>query len=289
MQDHLVRILTGDGHLRAVAALTTGLVEETRRRQGTDPTATVALGRLATGAALLGSLLKGAQRLALRLEGSGPLQHLAAETDAHGLVRATLKIPVAGLPPKNGRYDVAGAVGRAGFLHVVKDLGLREPYHGMVQLVSGEVAEDLAWYLTASEQIPSSVALGVSLGPDAAVAVAGGFLVQAMPGCDEELLATLESRIRTLPPVTEILTHDVGPQELLQQLFAELPFTVQARTGLVFRCTCTRNQVAGVLRALGREELLQLAAGAAETAVTCEFCKERYLFSPREVAALTPQ
>jgi molecular chaperone Hsp33 len=159
----------------------------------------------------------------------------------------------------------------------------------MVQLVSGEVAEDLAWYLTASEQIPSSVALGVSLGPAAEVAVAGGFLVQAMPGCDEELLATLEGRIRTLPPVTEILGHDAGPQELLQRLFAEFPFTVQARTDLVFRCTCTRHQVAGVLRALGREELLQLAAGEAETAVTCEFCKERYLFSPREVAALAPQ
>ncbi len=289
MKDHLVRILTGDGGLRAIAALTTGLAEETRRRQETDPTATVALGRLATGAALLGGLLKGEQRLALRLEGSGPLRKLAAEADAHGLVRATIKVPQAGLPPKNGRYDVAGAVGRAGFLHVVKDLGLGEPYRGMVQLVSGEVAEDLAWYLTISEQVPSSVALGVSLGPGAEVAVAGGLLVQAMPGCDEELLATLESRIRSLPPVTEILGHGEGPQELLTGLFADVPFSVQARTELSFRCTCTRSQVAGVLRALGPEELRELAAGEGETVVTCEFCKERYAFSRQEVSALAQQ
>ncbi|MDX9709201.1 MAG: Hsp33 family molecular chaperone HslO, partial [Trichloromonas sp.] len=163
MTDHLVRILSKDGSLRAVAAATTNLTESIRRRQGTDPTATVALGRLVAGAALMGALLKGDQRLALMIEGSGPLQRLHAETDAFGHVRGSIKNPIAGLPPKADRFDVAGAVGKAGFLHVVKDLGLKEPYRGMVQLYSSEIAEDLAYYLTTSEQVPSTVGLGVAL------------------------------------------------------------------------------------------------------------------------------
>ena len=286
MNNHLVRILSNDGTLRAAAALTTLLVEETRRRQQTDPTATIALGRLVTGAALLGSTLKGAQRLALSVEGNGPLQRLAAETDAHGAVRATLKVPVAGLPPKEGRFDVAGAVGRAGFLHVVKDLGLGEPYHGTVQLVSSEIAEDLAWYLTTSEQVPSSVALGVALDREAQVKVAGGFLVQAMPGCPEEVLETLENRILSLPPVTEVLGRGEAPEALLDDLLSGFPYTVQGRLDLAYRCSCKRRQVAGVLRALGPDELRQLAEEQETVTVTCEVCKEVYSFTRDEVRAL---
>jgi molecular chaperone Hsp33 len=286
MNDHLLRILAEDGSLRATAALTTAVVEETRHRQQTDPTATVAIGRLVTAAALLGSLLKGAQRLAVIIEGNGPLRQLSAETDAHGLLRATLKQPLAGLPPKDGRYDVAGAIGRAGFLQVVKDLGLREPYRGMVQLVSSEVAEDLAWYLTSSEQVPSSVALGVALGPRAEVAVAGGFLVQAMPGCPEERITALEERIGTLPPVSTLLGHGQAPEQLLAELFAGIPYQVQGRTELVYRCTCGRDQVRAMLASLERSELQQLAAENEEVTVTCEFCKEPYRFSAAEVAEL---
>ncbi|MDH3998034.1 MAG: Hsp33 family molecular chaperone HslO, partial [Desulfuromonadales bacterium] len=163
MSDHLIRIISEDGAIRASIADTTLLCEETRRRQQSDPTATVAVGRLATAAALTGSLLKGQQRIALTLEGNGPLGRVQAEADALGQVRASLKVAVAGLPPRDGRFDVAGAIGRAGFLHVVKDLGLKEPYRGMVQLQSSEIAEDMAYYFTTSEQTPSSVALGVEL------------------------------------------------------------------------------------------------------------------------------
>ena len=167
MTDHLIRVLTLDGAIRVSVAATTALVEEVRLRQQSDPTATVAIGRLATAAALMGSLLKGDQRIGLTIEGNGPLQRIQAETDAHGRVRATAKVPRAELPPLDGRFDVAGAVGHAGFLHVVKDLGLKEPYKGTVQLVSSEIAEDLAYYFTTSEQTPSSVALGVELGSQA--------------------------------------------------------------------------------------------------------------------------
>jgi len=283
MKDHLIRILTADGSLRATAALTTCLVEETRRRQGTDPTATVALGRLATGAALMGSLLKGDQRLALTVEGNGPLQKLHAETDAAGHLRASVRNPVAGLPPREGRFDVAGAVGRAGFLHVAKDIGLKEPYRGVVQLHTSEIAEDLAWYLATSEQTPSSVALGVSLDADGSVAAAGGFLIQAMPGGDESPILLLEQRLTTLPPVSSLLRDQVSPALILEHIFSGIPYSVREETELVFRCTCSRLQVRRVLLALGREELRQLADRRGGTTVTCEFCREIYEFAPEEL------
>ena len=157
----------------------------------------------------MGSLLKGRQRLALSVEGNGPLQKLQAETDADGHLRASVKNPLCGLPPRAGRFDVAGAVGRAGFLHVTKDLGLKEPYRGMVQLYSSEIAEDLAYYLTTSEQVPSTVALGVTLGAEGEVAAAGGFLVQAMPGGDPALIPLLEKRLAELPATTVLLRQGV--------------------------------------------------------------------------------
>lgn len=286
MADHLMRLITRDGALRAVAAETTLLVEECRRRQQTDPTATVALGRVATAAALLGGLLKGEQRLALIVEGSGPLKRLQAETDAYGRVRATLKVPVVGLPPREGRFDVAGAVGRAGFLHVVKDLGLKEPYRGMVQLVSSEIGDDLAYYFATSEQIPSTVALGVELDHAMQVAAAGGFLLQLLPGGDPALVDRLEERLAQLPPTTTLLRQGVAPGAILERLLDGMPTTHLGQLPLTFACTCGREQVKGVLKLLGAEELDELLAEQGETTVTCEFCKEPYHFERGELQAI---
>jgi len=278
MADHLVRLITCDGTLRACAADTTLLSEECRRRQQTDPTATVALGRVATAAALLGGLLKGEQRLALIVEGNGPLQRLQAETDAYGRVRATLKVPTADLPPREGHFDVAGAIGPAGFLHVVKDLGLKEPYRGMVQLVTSEIGEDLAYYFATSEQTPSTVALGVELGREAQVAAAGGFLLQLLPGGDPTLVDRLEERLAQLPPTTTLLRQGVAPAAILERLLEDVPTTNLGQTPLAFACTCSREQVADVLRLLGSAELELLLADPGEATVTCEFCKEAYHF-----------
>jgi molecular chaperone Hsp33 len=286
MSDHLVRLITRDGTLRACAADTTRLVEECRRRQQTDPTATVALGRVATAAALLGGLLKGEQRLALIVEGNGPLKRLQAETDAHGRIRATVKEPLSGLPPREGRFDVAGAVGHAGFLHVVKDLGMKEPYRGMVQLASSEIGEDLAYYLATSEQIPSSVALGVELGGAAEVTAAGGFLLQLLPGGDPDLVERLEARLAVLPPTTTLLRQGVAPAAILDRLLGDMPTTHLGQMPLVFACTCSRQQVAGVLKLLGGTELDHLIADPGEAIVTCEFCKEPYGFDRTELRAI---
>lgn len=286
MSDHYLRILTRDGSLRATAALTSGTVAAICRLQGTDPTASIALGRLVTGAALLASQLKGEERLALMIEGNGPLQRLQAEGDAAGHLRGTVRVPQCGQPPRDGRFDVAGAIGRAGFLHVVRDLGLKEPYRGMVQLASSEVGEDLAWYLTASEQIPSGVALGVLLDAQGEVAAAGGVLVQAMPNADPAQLEELERRLAAFPPVSQQLAQGLTPADLLARLFADIPYSEQARQSLVFRCSCSRSQAVRILNALGSEELAQLQAAGEGTAVTCEYCKEVYRFSPAEVAGL---
>ena len=205
MQDHLVRVVSHDGLLRGVAASTTGLVKQVCEQQQTDLTASVALGRLLTGGALLGCLLKGRQRLALIVEGNGPLGKLSVEADAHGRVRGKIANPVAGLPPKDDRFDVAGAIGKAGFLHVWKDLGLKEPYQSMVQLQTSEIAEDLAWYLSSSEQVPSSLGLGVELDRSGQIAAAGGFLVQSLPPGNAEQIERLIERLQKLPPTTSML------------------------------------------------------------------------------------
>ena len=276
MSDHMIRALTNDGQVRVSVAEATQLVEEIRRRQQSDPTATVAVGRLATGAALMGSLLKDEQRLGLTIEGNGPLKRLQAESDAHGNIRASLKIPVAGLPPRDGRFDVSGAVGQAGFLHVVKDIGLKEPYRGMVQLVSSEIAEDLAYYFTTSEQTPSSVALGVELGQEGEVAAAGGFLVQLMPEADDEVADKLTERLQTLPPTTTLLREGMSPAAIINQLLEGFPFQTLGETPLQFSCGCSLSQIYNLLRTLGKEELDLIIEEDGEANVTCEYCKEVY-------------
>ncbi|MGD9019689.1 MAG: Hsp33 family molecular chaperone HslO [Desulfuromonadales bacterium] len=276
MTDHMIRILTLDGAVRVSVAATTLLVEELRRRQQTDPTATVAIGRLATAAALMGSLLKGGQRTGLTVEGNGPLQRIQAETDAHGHVRATLKVAHAGLPPRAGRYDVAGAVGQAGFLHVVKDLDLKEPYRGMVRLVSSEIAEDLAYYFTTSEQTPSSVALGVELGRQAEVVAAGGYLLQLMPAADDAVAERLSAQLAELPPTTTMLRQGLTPEAIAGRLLEDFPYRVLGSTELEFACSCSQRQILSLLRTLGADELDRLIEEDDGAAVTCEYCKEVY-------------
>lgn len=286
MSDHLLRATSDDGTLRAMAAVTTDLCETARMLQQTDPTATVALSRLTTGTALLGALLKDHQRLALMIEASGPLQKLHAETDSNGLVRCSVKNPIAGLPPKDDRFDVAGAVGLAGFLHVVKDLGLKSPYRGMVQLQSSEIGDDIAWYLTTSEQVPSSVLLGVNLAEDLSVKVAGGLLVQALPGCPDEVLEAVEARLKALPSLSIQLQEGAAPQQLLSQVFADIPYRVHSRTPLQFRCSCSREQVASVLVSLGSDELKAMREQGETVTVSCEYCRRRYDFEPSELPTL---
>ena len=286
MIDYMVRIISETENVRALACVTTGLVDEARCRHGSWPTASAALGRALTGGALLGALLKTGQRLALKFEGNGPLKKIVVEAESNGAVRGYVGAPQVHMVTEAGKLDVAGALGRAGFLTVSRDLGLKEPYKGMVQLYTSEIAEDLAYYLTESEQVPSAVGLGVFVEEDNRVSAAGGFLIQTMPPADERVIERLMEQIGRLPPITQLLREGNTPEQMLEQLFTGIPYMTLEKRMLAFRCTCSREKIEKALISLGREELAGLMEQEDETEVTCEFCGERHLFSRAELERL---
>ncbi len=286
MSDYLVRIITRSGTVRALACVTTELVADACRRHGARPTASAALGRALTGGVLFGALLKTGQRVALRFEGNGPLKKIVVEAESNGAVAGYVGAPDVDLPDRNGKLDVAGALGRAGFLTVTRDLGLKEPYRGTVQLYTSEIAEDLAYYLTSSDQIPSAVGLGVLVDPDGRVAGAGGFLVQALPGHDEGEVDLLMERIGRLSGLSEQFARGTTPEELLAVLFADISFDTLEKRAVAFRCSCSRERVERALIALGADDLRQLIAEQGGTSATCEFCRETYLFNREDLEGI---
>jgi molecular chaperone Hsp33 len=287
--DYLVRIFTKEGNIRGLACITTNLVEEARRRQDTFPTASAALGRALTGGALLGALLKTGQRVALRFDGNGPLKKILAEAESNGAVRGYVEVPDVYMVREDGKLDVASALGRTGLLTVTKDLGLAEPYKRIIPLCSGEIAEDLAFYLTESEQIPSAVGLGVYVEPDRHVSAAGGFLIQALLPEHESMIDTLTERLGQLPAVTQLLREGNNPEQILERLFADIAYDTLEKRALAFHCSCTRETIERMLISLGREKLTRMMKEQDTTDVRCEFCGQRYPFSRQELTRLTEE
>jgi len=289
MADGLIRVITQDRTVRALAAVTTAAVEEARSRHGTLPTATAALGRALTAASLLGAMLKGDQTVTLRILGDGPLGGIVAWSDAFGNVRGYVAHPLVDLPlTDQGKLNVGAAVGR-GTLHVTKDLGLRYPYHGSVPLSSGEIAEDLARYFTVSEQIPSAVALGVLVAPDGRVLASGGLVVQVLPGADDGVTTYLERRARALPAITSMVYRGHGPRELVKEALGELQFKVIESRAVSFRCSCNRQRVEETLLSLGGEELKRMCDEEDGAEVRCRFCGEQYHLSREDLDDLLAQ
>lgn len=286
MADYWVRSVTDDGTVRAMAAVTTAAVEQARRRHGTAPTATAALGRTLTAAGLLGATLRYGQSVTVRVLGDGPLGGVLATGNAAGGVRGYVANPAVHLPLTPARkLDVGGAVGR-GTLHVTMDVGLRVPYHGSVPLVSGEIAEDLASYLVTSYQIPSLVALGVLVSPSERVIASGGLIVQLMPGADGEVGAYLEARARVLPAITSMISGGRTPEEIVETALGDVPARVVARHPVKFRCGCSRQRVRGVLVSLGETELREILAEQGQVEVRCNFCGKRYVLEEVEIEDL---
>jgi len=285
MLDYLVRSISIDGSIRALAVVTTELGEEARRRHDLWPTAAAALGRALTGGLLLGALLKTGQRVAIKIEGDGPLGKILVEAESNGAVRGYVSRPHVHLPLRHDKLDVAGAVGRTGVLTVSKDLRLKEPYTGIVRLVSGEIAEDLAFYLAESEQIPSALALGVYVESDGRVSAAGGFLIQTLPPVQEEMLEELIGRIRALPPVTDLLRESRSPEDILTAIYGHLPFRLLEKYAVAWQCSCSRERVERALLTLGAEELLAMAQQGLTT-ITCEFCGQQYHLNEEELLEL---
>ncbi|WP_022852976.1 Hsp33 family molecular chaperone HslO [Thermodesulfatator atlanticus] len=282
---YAIRGITKDGAFRIFAADTKDIVEEARKRHNTLPTATAALGRALTAAALLGLDLK-TGRVMIQINGGGPLGEIIAEADAEGNVRGLVQKPHIHLTPQKGKLLVGQAVGRDGFISVTKDLGLKEPYQGSTKLISGEIAEDVSYYLTVSEQIPSAVGLGVFVEPDNTVKVAGGFLIQTLPAATDEQIARIEEVLKKLPPVTSLLQEGFTPETILERIFGKENVKVLEKRPLAYHCRCSRERAERALIALGPEEIKKLLEKGEPSEITCDFCREKYVFTPEDLQKL---
>ena len=285
MNDIVARATALDGKVRLFAARTTKLVEEIRRRHDLLPTAAAAVGRTATAAAIMGAMLKGDEKLTVQVKGGGPIGQIVADANANGDVRAYAENPHADLPLNSaGKMDVAGVVGTEGFLYVVKDLGMREPYRGSVPIVSGEIAEDFTYYFAKSEQIPSAVSLGVLVDTDYSIKAAGGLVLQLLPGVPEDAVDELERRLYSVPPVTAMLERGLTPEEMMRELADDI--SVVSESTLRFQCFCSRERVEQTLAALGKDEIDAMIEEMGEAEVVCHFCNEKYVFAKRELQTL---
>lgn len=291
MQDNLIRMMDRDGVLCVLAADTTEMVREMQRLHGTAKVVSAALGRLLTAASLMGSMLKGeTDSVTLTVRGDGPASPLTAVSDSRGNVRGCAGRVDVDLPLNaKGKLDVAGAVGKAGTLTVVRDLGLREPYVGQVPLVSGEIAEDVTAYYAASEQIPTVCALGVLVDPDTqGILRAGGFMVQLLPTADDGVIDRVERCIQGVRPVTTMLFEGMKPEDICRAVLPEFALEVLDSASVGYRCTCSHERTKNALRATGLAALEEMAEDA-ETRVTCNFCNKTYVFSQNEMRALADE
>ena len=285
--DEIVRAVTKDGFVKISAVTARGVVERARQIHGLSPTASAALGRTLCAASMLGELMKEDEAsLTIRINGGGPVGSVIAVSDNGGNVRGYVTEPKADLPTRgDGKLDVGGLVGTDGMLTVSRDIGLKEPYVGSTELVTGEVAEDLAQYMVESEQIPAAVGLGVLVDTDRTIKAAGGFIVQLMPGAPEELITKLEDNIFVMDQLTTVLAED-GVDEAVRQVLRGLEYETVMRVPVEYRCNCSRERVEQALRSVGREELEDMAASGEETEVSCQFCDRVYRFGPEELRAL---
>ena len=287
MSDYIVRATAANAEIRAFAATTKEMVEYSRSIHETSPIVTAALGRQLTAGAMMGSMMKGDRDLlTLQIVGDGPVGELLVTANAKAEVKGYAKVPDVMLPPNYfGKLDVGGAVGR-GFLRVIKDLGMKEPYSGQTELVSGEIAEDLTYYFATSEQVPSSVGLGVLMNKDNTVAQAGGFIIQVMPFASEETLDKLEERLKNMKSVTTLLSEGNTPEEILKQILGEMDIEYMTTLPTGYHCDCSRDRVERALISLGTEELEDMIRDGQDIETNCQFCNRHYVFTPEDLARI---
>jgi molecular chaperone Hsp33 len=290
MKDYIVRATAAEAQIRAFACTTRELTERARQAHNTSPVVTAALGRLLSAGCMMGSMLKGDEDiLTLQMKGDGPMRGLTVTADSHGNVKGYADVPDVILHAKpNGKLDVSGALGR-GSLSVIKDMGLKEPYVGQTALQTSEIAEDLTWYFATSEQVPSSVGLGVLMNRDNTVRQAGGFIIQLMPFASEEVIGRLEENLSRVTSVTAMLDGGMSPEQMLETVLSGLSPEVNDTLPAAFSCNCSRQKIEKVLLSLGREELQDMIADGKEIEVKCHFCNTGYQFSVEELQTLVAQ
>ena len=288
MSDQLVRAISKDGYVKAVAVSTRDLTERARQIHKTLPVATAALGRLLAAASMMGNALKGeGASVTLQVKGGGPLDTVLAVSDNEGNVRGTVDEPAVDLPLRpDGKLDVGSAVGCEGTLTVIRDLNMKEPYVGSVGLLGGEIAEDLAAYFVESEQIPTACGLGVLVDRDQSVLSAGGYLIQLLPGAGEDIITKVEGGIMAAGSVTKLLTEDSDPESLLRRVMPDFQLEILEKSPVEYRCYCSRDRMERALISLAPEELEQLLQEQGEAELTCRFCDNVQHFTRQDLEGL---
>lgn len=283
----MIRATAAQGQIRAFAASARDLVEQARAGHNTSPVATAALGRLLTAGAMMGSMMKGQEDLlTLKIEGTGPIGGIVVTADSHADVKGYVYHPEVLIHARpDGKLDVAGAIG-AGMLQVIQDIGMKEPYVGQIALVSGEIAEDLTYYYAASEQTPSSVALGVLMNRENTVRQAGGFILQLLPGTEEAVIGRLEEKLSKIPSVTQMLEAGMTPEDILQEVAGEFGLEILEKVPTRFHCGCSKNRVEKAIVSLGEKDLRELADEGKPIEVNCHFCNTAYTFTAQELEAI---
>ena len=284
MSDYMIRATAASGQIRAFAATTRDTVETARAAHNLSPVATAALGRLMTGAAMMGVMMKGEKDLlTIKIEGDGPIGGLTVTADSKGDVKGYVFHPEVMLPPnEKGKLDVGGALG-VGVLTVIKDMGMKEPYVGQTILVTGEIGEDLTYYFATSEQTPSSVALGVLMNRENTVRQAGGFILQMMPGASEEVIAGLEKRLAEITSVTKLLDEGRTPEAILEYILGAYGLEILDRTDMRFYCNCSKERIEKALISVGKKELQAMIEEDKPIEVNCHFCNKHYPVTVEEL------
>ena len=285
MHDEIVRAITGDGLVKAVAITGRDMVERARNIHTTLPVATAALGRTMLGASMMGDMLKEQNgSLTLQIKGGGPLGTILAVADCDGNVRGYVQNPhVELMEIEPGKLNVGAAVGETGTLTVIKDIGLKEPYIGSIGMFTGEIADDLAMYFVESEQIPTACALGVLVGTDQSVTSAGGYIIQLLPGATEEIITQIEAGVRKLGPVSRALEGGMNAEDLIKAVLADFEVTILEKRPVEYRCYCSEDRVTRALISMGREELTSLIEEQGEADLTCQFCDKVYHYSKEDL------
>ena len=288
MTNEIVRAITGDGLVKAAAITGRDIVERARNIHKLLPTATAALGRTLLGASLLGDMLKEEKgALTLQIKGGGPLGTILAVSDHEGNVRGYVQNPqVELMEQRPGKLDVGRAVGTDGTLTVIKDIGLKEPYVGSIGLFSGEIADDLAMYFVESEQIPTACALGVLVGLDQSVTAAGGYIIQLLPGADEDMITKIETGVRSMGSVSSALAEGLDGEGLLRAVLKDFDLEILEKHPVEYRCYCSRDRVSRALISMGRKDLTELIQEQGQAELTCQFCDQVYHFSKSELETL---
>ena len=286
-EDYVIVATAAQGQIRAYAATTRGIAEEARRAHDTSPVATAALGRLLTAGAMMGRMLKNDDDLlTLQVNGDGPIKGITVTADRSVNVKGFARDPKVMLPPNSiGKLDVGGAVGK-GVLSVIRDLGLKDPYIGQVELQTGEIADDLTYYYAASEQTPSAVALGVLMEKNNTVKQSGGFIIQLMPGISEETVDKLEQKLKNIPNVTALLDKGMTPEDMLKDILGDFGLDMLERVEARFKCGCSREKIEKVLLSVGRDELQSMIDDGKPVEVRCQFCNRAYSFDTDELRVL---